>query len=82
MINIKLRLAESLLCILKDVNNPKQENIALQVEKGTTIKEILLREGINPLLAPMVTIGNKKMDIHFPVEKDETITLFGPLSGG
>ena len=82
MIHIKLRLSESLLCILKDVNNPKDETIHLQAKRGTTIKEILLKEKINPLIVPMVTIGNTKIDIRTALEKDVTVTLFGPLAGG
>ncbi len=82
MIHITLRLSESLLCILKDVNNPKDETIHLQAKRGTTIKEILLKEKINPLIVPMVTVNNTKVNIHHALDKDTTITLFGPLAGG
>jgi molybdopterin converting factor small subunit len=82
MINIKLKLSASLLCILEDVNNAKEETYTLQVKKGTTIREVLLMEGISPLLAPMVTIENQKVDLHTALDKDETVTIFGPLAGG
>ena len=82
MLNIKLKLSASLLCILKDVNNAKEESYTLQVKEGTTIRELLLMEGISPLLAPMVTIENQKMPIHTALDKDETVTIFGPLAGG
>lgn len=82
MINIKLKLSESLLCILRDINNAKAETYELQVEKGTTIRELLLMEGISPLLAPMITIENQKKDVHTPLNKDETVIIFGPLAGG
>ena len=82
MINIELKLSASLLCILEDVNKPKPEAYTLQVKKGTTIRELLLMEGINPLLAPMVSIENQKISLHTTLDKDETVTIFGPLAGG
>ena len=82
MLNIKLKLSASLLCILKDVKNTKEESYTLQVKKGTTIRELLLMEGISPLLAPMVTIENQKISLHTTLDKDETVTIFGPLAGG
>ena len=82
MTNIELKLSASLLCILKDVNKPKAETYTLQVKKGTSIRELLLMEGINPLLAPMVTIDSQKVDLHTLLNKDETVTIFGPLAGG
>ena len=82
MVNVKLRLSESLLCILRDANNPKEENISLRVEKGTTIRKILSMEAIPPLLVPMISMGSERRDVHATVERDETITLIGPLAGG
>ncbi|MBF0258878.1 MAG: hypothetical protein HQK62_08585 [Desulfamplus sp.] len=82
MITITLRLSQSLLSILNDVNNPKQETYSLQVKKGTTIKEILLKEGISPLLAPMVAVDSIRVDINTYLDTDKTITVYGPLAGG
>ena len=82
MINIELKLSASLLSILKDVNKSKPETYTLQVKKGTTIRDLLLMEGINPLLAPMVTIENQKIPLYTALDKDETVTIFGPLAGG
>lgn len=82
MVNITLRLSESLLSILKDINNPREERYSIQVERGTTIKEILVKDGISPLLAPLVTIDNIRVDIDIPMEMDNTITLYGPMAGG
>jgi len=82
MLTITLTLSASLLSILKDVNNAKQERYTIQVKEGTSIREILLMEGISPLLAPMVTIENQKVPLHTVLDKDETVTLFGPLAGG
>jgi len=82
MINITLRLSASLLSILKDAGNPKDETIFLQVEKGITIRQILLSERISPLLVPLISIDSKKQDVNTLVETDETITLIGPLAGG
>ncbi|SLM30160.1 hypothetical protein MTBBW1_2130055 [Desulfamplus magnetovallimortis] len=82
MITVTLRLSESLLCILKDIKKTKHETYNIQVKKGTTIREVLLNEGIHPLLAPMVVIDNTRVDINTVLENDQVVTLFGPLSGG
>ena len=82
MINVTLRLSESLLCILRDANNPKEERISLRVESGTTVRNILLAEKIPPLLVPMISLDDRRTDIHTSLEADGTLTLFGPLAGG
>lgn len=82
MITIELKLSASLLCILKDINKAGVETCTLQVEKGTTIRQILLMQGISPMLAPMITIDNQKVGLDAVVGADQCVTIFGPLAGG
>ena len=82
MIEITLRLSESLLCILRDANNPKEERLSLRVERGTSVGEILAMEKIPPLLVPMISVGEERGELATALERDETITLIGPLAGG
>ena len=82
MIQIELRLSESLLSILRDTENPKTEIRHLEVARGATLREILATEGISPLLVPMATIDNQRVDLDIAIERETTITLIGPLAGG
>ena len=86
MIDITLRLSESLLCILRDSGSPRPETCKIQVAPGTLVKEILAAQGINPLLVPMVSLKtnqeNKRIDTGTPMVSDGILTLYGPLAGG
>lgn len=86
MITITLRLSESLLCIFRDTGTPREETMHCRAASGVTVKEILIDQGINPLLVPMVAMdtkaGNKKIDLNTVLEKDTVLTLYGPLAGG
>ena len=82
MISITLRLSESLLSILKDAGNPKPGEFQVQVETGTTVRQILAVQGINPLLVPMITREGSKISPDTVLEEDAVITLYGPLAGG
>lgn len=82
MISITLRLSESLLSILKDAGNPKPEEFQIQAESGTTVRQILAVQSINPLLVPMITRENYKISPDKVLEEDAVITLYGPLAGG
>lgn len=86
MITITLQLSESLLCIFRDTGAPREETIHCRAVPGVTVKKILIDQGINPLLVPMVAMdtraGNKKIDHNTRLEKDIVLTLYGPLAGG
>ncbi len=86
MLTITLRLSESLLCILRDAGSPKPETSEILVEKGTTIRQILLHQGINPLLVPMAglttTRGSQRIEMDTELYADVVLTLYGPLAGG
>lgn len=79
---ITLRLSESLLSIYRETDNPLEEEIVVNIDKPAKLRSILSLVGINPLLAPMIIIDNKNVSLDLLIEKNETITLIGPLAGG
>ncbi|MEH0018274.1 MAG: hypothetical protein V6Z89_01410 [Desulfobacter sp.] len=92
MITITLRLSESLLCIFRDSGQPRKETVDVRVTPGTTVRDILAGQGINPLLVPMAglsppmsgTRGNtqKRVGMDTALDSDGILTLYGPLAGG
>ncbi|MFO7988427.1 MAG: hypothetical protein ACQEQ5_10365 [Thermodesulfobacteriota bacterium] len=82
MITITLKLSESLLSILRDMGCPKQETCRIRVEYGTSVRQVLIDQGISPLLVPMVFLDNRKVSVNKPLEADAVLTLHGPLAGG
>lgn len=81
-LNITLRLAQSLLYILGDTGNIKEEVFKVRVPPGTTIREVLQSQGINPLLVPMIVCRKKRVSSDTVLREDAVLTLHGPLSGG
>jgi hypothetical protein len=82
MITITLKLSESLLSILRDMGCPKQETCRIRVESGTSVRQVLIDQGISPLLVPMVFLDNRKISVDTPLETDGVLILHGPLAGG
>ena len=82
MITLTLKMSESLLSILKDIGCPKQETCRLRVKKHTPVRQVLLAQGISPLLVPMIFLDNRKISMDTPLETDAVLTLHGPLAGG
>lgn len=82
MITITLKLSESLLSILRDMGCPKQETCRIRVYPGTPVRQVLIDQGISPLLVPMIFLDNRKISENTPLETDAVLTLHGPLAGG
>jgi hypothetical protein len=82
MITLTLKISESLLSILKDMGCPKKETCRLRVKKNTPVRQVLLEQGISPLLVPMIFLDNRKISVHTLLESDAVLTLHGPLAGG
>ncbi len=82
MITITLNMSESLLSILRDTGRPGQQTCRIRVEKGASVRQILLKQGISPLLVPMIFLDNRKISMYTPLETDAVLTLHGPLAGG
>jgi hypothetical protein len=77
-----LKISESLLSILRDMGCPKQETCRIRVESGTPVRQVLLKQGISPLLVPMIFLDNRKASVDTQLETDAILTLHGPLAGG
>ncbi len=77
-----LKISESLLSILRDMGCPKPENSSIRVVTGTPVRQVLLAQGISPLLVPMIFLDNRKISVDTPLEADGVLTLHGPLAGG
>lgn len=82
MITITLNMSESLLSILRDAGRPGQQSCRIRVEKGTPVRQVLMNQGISPLLVPMIFLDNRKISVDTLLETDGVLTLHGPLAGG
>ncbi len=82
MITITVKLSESLLSILRDAGRPGQPTCRIRVEAGTLVRQVLIDQGISPLLVPLIFLDNRKISVDTPLEADGILTLHGPLAGG
>ena len=86
MMTITLTLSESLLCIFRDSAAPRPETIEIEIDRGTTVEQILEAQHIHPLLVPMAYFGTdgkkEKVDMNTPIKTSGVLTLYGPLAGG
>ena len=87
-LTLELRLSESLMCIFREVGPGVAESAEVTVPVGTRVREILVNQGINPLLVPMVLFresggaGNRQLGMNDSLDASGTLTLYGPLAGG
>ena len=79
---IKVVLAHSLLCILKDAGRPSKECRVLEMPEPCRVREVLGKLAISPLLVPMALVDKKRVDLDTILNEGETLTLHGPLAGG
>jgi hypothetical protein len=82
MITITLNMSESLLSILRDAGRPGQQTCRIRVKTGTSVRQVLIDQGISPLLVPMIFLDNRKVSVDTPLEADAVLSLHGPLAGG
>lgn len=82
MITITLNMSESLLSILRDTGRPGQPTCRIRLQAGTLVRQVLIDQGISPLLVPMIFLDNRKISVDTPLETDGILTLHGPLAGG
>jgi hypothetical protein len=82
MIIITVKLSESLLSILRDAGRPGLPACRIRVEAGTLVRQVLIDQGISPLLVPLIFLDNRKISVDTPLEADGILTLHGPLAGG
>lgn len=82
MITITLNMSESLLSILRDAGRPGHPTRRIRVSPGTPVRQILVDQGISPLLVPLIFLDNQKISVNTPLEAEGVLTLHGPLAGG
>jgi len=82
MITLTVNMSESLLSILRDAGRPGQPTRRIRVSPGTPVRQILVNQGISPLLVPLIFLDNRKISVDTPLETDGVLTLHGPLAGG
>jgi hypothetical protein len=82
MITITVNMSESLLSILRDAGRPGQPTRRIQVKTDTLVRQVLIDQGISPLLVPLIFLDNRKISVDTPLETDGVLTLHGPLAGG
>ncbi|MEX1300720.1 MAG: hypothetical protein AB1Z16_01050 [Desulfotignum sp.] len=82
MITITVKLSESLLSILRDAGRPGQPTRRIRLHPGTPVRQILVDQGISPLLVPLIFLDSRKVPLDTPLEADGVLTLHGPLAGG
>jgi hypothetical protein len=82
MITITLNMSESLLSILRDAGRPGQPTSRIRVQAGTLVRQILIDQGISPLLVPLIFLDSRKVSVDTHLEADGVLTLHGPLAGG
>jgi hypothetical protein len=59
------------------------ETIIVEAEQSMTIKEILGKAGISPMLTPLIIVNDKSCSsLNAVIVEDSTVTLIGPLAGG
>jgi hypothetical protein len=81
-ITVTLNLSESLLSIFRDAGSPRKQTWRIRVETGTSVLQVLIEQGISPLLVPIIFLDNRKISKDTPLETDAVLTLHGPLAGG
>ncbi len=67
---------------LKAVLSHLPEEMSLQLERPASLREILMRAGINPLLVMVVTVDGQRGNKDQVIDHDAEITLIGPMAGG
>jgi hypothetical protein len=82
VITLILNMSESLLSILRDAGRPGQPTSRIRVATGTSVRQVLIDQGISPLLVPMIFLDSRKVSMETPLEADGVLTLHGPLAGG
>ncbi|MDT8378711.1 MAG: hypothetical protein RQ739_07450 [Desulfotignum sp.] len=82
MITITLNMSESLLSILRDAGRPGQPTRRIRVEAGTLVRQVLIDQGISPLLVPLIFLDSRKVSVDTPLQTNGVLTLHGPLAGG
>jgi hypothetical protein len=75
---ITLHLSGGLRAVLAHL----PEVITIHREGPASLREILVRAGINPLLVMLVTVDGERGDKDQVIDHDARIDVLGPMAGG
>ncbi len=75
---ISLHLSGGLRAVLAHL----PETMTLHVDGLASLRDILVRAGINPLLVMVVIVDGERVDKDVVVDQDAEIVLVGPMAGG
>lgn len=76
---VTIRLSGSMRAIYPNLD----EEIVLEISEPMSIKNLLIHIGINPLVAPLVSVDQKLKNMDYVIKEEENvITVIGPLAGG
>ena len=75
---VTLHLSGGLRAVLAHLH----EEMTIHMDGPTSLREILVRAGINPLLVMAVTVDGERRDKDHVIDHDAEIGLIGPVAGG
>ncbi|WP_035267551.1 MoaD/ThiS family protein [Desulfitibacter alkalitolerans] len=78
MFRIRVIVSGSLRQIYKDIGT----ELVVDLEKPTTVRELLCIMGINPIAVASVFVNGKCKSKDYLITKNDEIVLIGPLAGG
>jgi len=75
---ITLHLSGGLRAVLAHL----PEEMRIHMDGPASLREILVKAGINPLLVMLVTVDGKRGEKDQVIDHDARIGLVGPMAGG
>ena len=75
---VRIHLSGSLRAILED----KSEEIVVEFDRSLSIKDLLLKIEIPPLMVVKAVMNGRPISKDFRIEDDAEIALIGPMAGG
>jgi hypothetical protein len=75
---ITLHLSGGLRAVLAHL----PEEMRIHMDGPASLREILVKAGINPLLVMLVTVDGERGEKDQVIDHDTRITLVGPMAGG
>ena len=76
---VTIRLSGS----MREIYPNLDEEILLEIGEPMSIGRLLLQIGINPLVAPLISVDEKVKNADYIIkEEGNVITVTGPLAGG
>jgi molybdopterin converting factor small subunit len=77
-VKARIHLSGSLRAIFED----KSEEIVVEFDRSISIKDLLLKIEISPLVVVKTVVNGRAKSKDFRIEDDAEIALIGPVAGG